>query len=101
MQPKCACGIKAKWFYAPAKLSDKIENIVFCNTCIPRGCSCSDYNFEDISKEDPSRVKEVIYDGGYKAYRYLTDDGLEEPCCEFDLMEKESDWDWFNENENK
>jgi hypothetical protein len=96
MQPNCECGKKAKWFYAPARKDEKITDIAFCEECVPRGCSCNDYDLEDIDKEELNNVIEVAYDGGHKAYRHLDNKGLEEPCCEFDFNEKESDWDWFD-----
>lgn len=32
--PRCACGAPAAWWYAPSQGGD------YCNTCVPRGCSC-------------------------------------------------------------
>ena len=38
MKIKCKCGKLATWYYMPSE-----HNWVYCDNCVPRGCSCCEW----------------------------------------------------------
>jgi len=84
MKKKCyKCRNKAVWLYMPGK---DINSDLYCDNCVPRGCSCN------IKYPDDD------YDGDDK-YDQLTDDkGRELPCCEFDYNKDGYDEEDFKDD---
>lgn len=88
MKYKCKCNNIATWDYLPGS-----DNDVFCDECVPRGCSCN-HKYVDINTHEPPLEKPDLPDGledkDWKwldeektHWCYIDDQGREFPCVEF------------------
>jgi len=87
MKVKCACGKMATWSYMP---QHEEENLDFCDTCVPRGCSCNDVAYL-VDGSEPTY--EQLYDDDTKIIYIQAEDteGRHYPCCEY--WYDEEGWD--------
>lgn len=98
----CKCGYLATWCYMPCSTG----NPYYCDSCVPRGCSCSIVSFsmeaylgvkpagsgileELIERKAKFRVNDSMIGGEeshYLSHKYIVEldnEGREEPCVEF------------------
>lgn len=65
---KCSyCTNNACWSYSPGN-----DDSIWCNSCVPRSCSCN-YSYDEEFENDPDWFLITLTDY----------DGLEEVCCEY------------------
>lgn len=98
MEPEiCNCGEKATWIHMPSSTG---FNPYFCDTCVPRGCSCNNDYVEEIpdilnwylEKNIKFRIVDRKINGeespylSHKIIIPVDDYGREYPCCEFCLV---------------
>ena len=76
MKIKCKCGKIATWYYMPAE-----EEWACCDDCVPRGCSCYEYDLHEI---EPVGEENDIWEE-------LDGEGNRLPCTEW-WYDKEG-WD--------
>jgi len=83
----------AVWFYMP---SSSDPDRYYCDTCVPRGCSCNRYYKEDNIKvdKDDKRVKyfndkdkEVKKKDKWQYFIHVDENGDGFPCCEYSYEE--------------
>lgn len=87
------CGGKAEWYYMPG---DELDN--YCDSCVPRGCSCNrelkpeieafiDFWFDKkvLSIPDEQCYNELINDPN-NWIEVLDEQGRLLPCVEFDRL---------------
>jgi len=68
---KCKCGKKALWLLMSG--TQKMKDSVYCDDCVPRGCSCNVEPIDgDYENEADTNWKEARDEKG----RLL-------PCCEY------------------
>lgn len=87
----CSCTEKdAVWCYMPGGLED---GDFFCDDCVPRGCSCNQYSFEEFDDSDDFENK-IYWDKerekftkekteNSKFYEPVDQQGRRYPCCEY------------------
>jgi hypothetical protein len=88
MKYKCKCNNIATWDYLPG-----LDDDVFCDECVPRGCECTHrYVSKDVYNpplENPDSPKgnEGIewkwLDENKTHWCFIDEQGREYPCCEF------------------
>lgn len=68
MKEKCKCGNIGLWFYGPGEQGSP----VYCDNCVPRGCSCNSYSFSDSPDALPlfEQAKDFINGGDFYILDY-------------------------------
>lgn len=79
----CDCRNLAVWVYMPGFSSG--DRPYFCEECVPRGCDCNLYHFED-DDTGPQGKEDVDFRWIDKdvCWVHLDEKGREYPCSEFD-----------------
>ena len=78
MKMKCIdCGEAATWLYMPG-----IEEISYCNKCVPRGCSC---NYISVDLEFPNGIEGEDWQWveSNQVWEPLEGNNLQYPCAEY------------------
>lgn len=106
MEEICKCGEKAIWMYMPMSTG----NPYYCDSCVPRGCSCNSESFYHeayfgdnhtgsdilehmIENKIKFRIADNMINGeeapylSHKRVIYLDEQGRELPCCEYMHLE--------------
>jgi hypothetical protein len=91
MKIKCECGKLATWYYMPAE-----HKWACCDDCVPRGCSCWEWNNKESNfeiYEEPEGVEGKDWEWVDKgmSWRELDGEGKQIPCVEW-WYDKEG-WD--------
>jgi hypothetical protein len=81
----CKCGKPAVWFYMPG-------SSLYCDDCVPRGCSCNEHHV-DINAYHPPLDSPHLPEGEVgidwkwieinQVWCYIDNKGREFPCCEY------------------
>lgn len=95
----CDCGANADWVYMPSSTGNK--NPFYCDSCVPRGCSCNERpvwldSYGDsgelahmIEHKIKFRIADNMLNGeeapylSHKRIVELDEQGRERPCVEF------------------